>query len=160
MVTNFRLIELSENMPAVCCMTDGSCLTFIARSWFLTGIDTGFLVRTRHQAWTNVQVQQESLCINPSLRSSFFYGLDRDDCARAMKFMKGLSNFDMPPVFARGDNQPMVQVPSVLQKEHLELVPSEQVVGEFKGSGLKYKGLLGCEPPSCIMYPFTCGLPV
>lgn len=158
-VTNFRLLEISENMPKMFCVAPGSCLTSITRSWFLNGIDTGFIVRTRKQLWTKIQVQYGSLCIVPSVRSSFFYGINKDDCVRAMKFMRGLSNFNMPAVFAADKCFASPQIPEVLSENHLSVLPNEQFLVELKGAGLKYNGcyINGVQPPVCITYPLTCG---
>lgn len=161
MKTNYRLLEVSENVPVVFFVPKRSVQAHIVRSWFLTHLDTGFLARTRNSVWSSIQVQYGSIRIEPLPAVSVRFGLRRKDVARAIRFLMDFANFESELVFNVG-NGVSASATAALQVD-FPFTANERLAAKLDGNGVTHHAikLFNWKPPSwlakclsCAYYPY------
>ena len=158
-ISNYRLFEISQDFKPGCC-SDGENFTYVIRSWFLNGMDTGIMSRERLSIWAEVQTGFGAIKIAPHINAGWFdrvfCGLSRQVVTRTKNFLLQFSqSVQFKPVLAASRH--MVAVPPMVTEEFV-LAPYECVVGHRHGenTAIGYK-ICGIQVPDILSYPLTCG---
>lgn len=153
-LTNFRLLEVSQDYPDQCCMS-GDNLTYIVRGWFLTGLDTGVVCREKHSIWSILQLRYGCIRIRPFVKTSSWFGISAPVVERTMRFLKLFALAEQPKVF----NGRQQQILPELMQSAFPLGKDEQYIGYLASEGIQYNGLqiLGSQPPEVLATLFSCG---